>query len=57
MSGSYVPDDISALLSGPIGVFINTNVAILEGEKLTDEALKLMKERKSEVYLYRMSAK
>jgi CBS domain-containing protein len=45
MSGSYVPDDISALLSGPIEPFINTNVAILEGEKLTDEALKLMKER------------
>lgn len=45
MSGSYVPDDISALLSGPIEPFINTNVAILEGEKFTDEALKLMKER------------
>ncbi|MDQ3884099.1 MAG: CBS domain-containing protein [Thermoproteota archaeon] len=45
MTASYVPDDISALLSGPIEPFINTNVAILEGEKLTDEALKLMKER------------
>jgi len=45
MSASYVPDDISALLSGPIEPFINTNVAILEGEKFTDEALKLMKER------------
>jgi CBS domain-containing protein len=45
MSASYVPDDISALLSGPIEPFINTNVAILEGEKLTDEALKLMKQR------------
>jgi CBS domain-containing protein len=45
MSASYVPDDISALLSGPIEPFINTNVAILEGEKFTDEALMLMKER------------
>ena len=45
MSASYIPDDISALLSGPIEPFINTNVAILEGEKFTDEALKLMKER------------
>jgi CBS domain-containing protein len=45
MSASYVPDDISVLLSGPIEPFINTNVAILEGEKFTDEAVKLMKER------------
>jgi CBS domain-containing protein len=45
MSASYVPDDISALLSGPIEPFINTNVAILEGDKFTDQGLNLMKER------------
>ncbi len=45
MSGSYIPDDISALLSSPIEYFTNTNVAILEGDKFTDQALNLMKER------------
>jgi CBS domain-containing protein len=41
----YIPDDISALLSSPIEHFINTNVAILEGDKFTDQALNIMKER------------
>ncbi len=45
MSTSSIPDDISALLSSPIEQFINTNVAILEGDKFTDQALDLMKER------------
>ncbi|MDQ3836659.1 MAG: CBS domain-containing protein, partial [Thermoproteota archaeon] len=45
MSESAMPDDISALLSSPVEHFINTNVVILEGEKFTDEALSLMKER------------
>ncbi|MFL6484982.1 MAG: cyclic nucleotide-binding/CBS domain-containing protein [Nitrososphaera sp.] len=45
MSDSAIPDDISALLSSPVEHFINTNVVILEGEKFTDEALSLMKER------------
>jgi hypothetical protein len=45
MSGSYIPDDISTLLSPPIEHFINTNVVILEGDKFTDQALNLMKER------------
>ena len=45
MSGSTIPNDISALLSSPIEHFINTNVAILEGDKFTDQALNLMKER------------
>ena len=45
MSGSTIPDDISALLSSPIEHFINTNVAILEGDKFADQALNLMKER------------
>jgi CBS domain-containing protein len=45
MSSSFIPDDISALLSSPIEHFINTNVAILEGDKFTDQALDLMKER------------
>ena len=40
-----MPNDISALLSSPIEHFINTNVAILEGDKFTDQALNLMKER------------
>jgi hypothetical protein len=34
MSGSYIPDDISALLSAPIEHFINTNVVILETNSL-----------------------
>ncbi|MFL6487509.1 MAG: cyclic nucleotide-binding/CBS domain-containing protein [Nitrososphaera sp.] len=45
MGDSAIPDDISALLSSPVEHFINTNVVILEGEKFTDEALSLMKER------------
>ncbi|AFU57394.1 CBS and Zinc Finger C2H2 domain-containing membrane protein [Candidatus Nitrososphaera gargensis Ga9.2] len=42
---SYVPDDISSLLSEPIEHYINTNVVILEGDRFTDEALSLMKEK------------
>ncbi|HEV8404935.1 MAG TPA: CBS domain-containing protein [Nitrososphaera sp.] len=42
---SYVPDDISSLLSTPIENYINTNVEILESDKFTDEALNLMKEK------------
>ena len=42
---SYLPDDITALLSTPIEQFINTNVAIMETDKFTDEALALIKER------------
>lgn len=42
---SYVPEDISALLSMPIEQFIDTNVVILESDKFTDEALNLMKEK------------
>jgi len=42
---SYVPEDISALLSTPIEHFINTNIVILESDKFTDEALGLMKEK------------
>jgi CBS domain-containing protein len=45
MSGSYVPNDISALLSAPIEHFINTNVVILESDKFTDQALNVMKDR------------
>ncbi len=45
MSSSYVPDDITALLSTPIENFINTNVVILESDKYTDDALRLIKER------------
>jgi CBS domain-containing protein len=40
-----MPNDISALLSSPIEHFINTNVAILEGDKFADQALSLMKEK------------
>jgi CBS domain-containing protein len=42
---SYVPDDISSLLSMPVENYINTNVVILESDKFTDEALNLMKEK------------
>jgi len=42
---SYVPEDISALLSTPIEHFINTNIVILESDRFTDEALGLMKEK------------
>src|SRR5213593_1224579 len=42
---SYVPDDISSLLSIPVEHSINTNVVILESDKFTDEALNLMKEK------------
>jgi signal-transduction protein with cAMP-binding, CBS, and nucleotidyltransferase domain len=42
---SYVPEDISALLSTPIEHFINTNIVILESDRFTDEALNLMKEK------------
>ncbi|TLY02104.1 MAG: CBS domain-containing protein [Thaumarchaeota archaeon] len=42
---SYVPDDISSLLSTPIEHYIDTNVVILESDKFTDEALNLMKEK------------
>ena len=45
MSSSFIPDDISALLSSPIEHFVNTNVAILEGDRFTDQALDLMKEK------------
>lgn len=42
---SYVPEDISALLSTPIEHFIDTNIMILESDRFTDEALGLMKEK------------
>ena len=42
---SHVPEDISALLSTPIEYFINTNIAILESDRYTDEALNIMKEK------------
>jgi CBS domain-containing protein len=42
---TYIPDDISSLLSRPIENFINTNVVILESDRFTDEALGLMKEK------------
>src|SRR4051812_46082411 len=42
---SYLPDDITALLSTPIENFINTNIVIMESDKYTDEALTLIKER------------
>ncbi|HXG07182.1 MAG TPA: CBS domain-containing protein [Nitrososphaera sp.] len=42
---NYVPEDISSLLSSPVEHLINTNIVILEGDRYTDEALKLMKEK------------
>lgn len=37
--------DITSLLSRPIESFINMNVAIMEGDKYTDQALEKMKEK------------
>ena len=45
MNSGYLPEDITALLSTPIEHFLNTNVAIMESDKYTDEALTLIKER------------
>jgi CBS domain-containing protein len=42
---TYIPDDISSLLSQPVEHYINTNIVILESDKFTDEALGLMKEK------------
>ena len=42
---SYVPDNISSLLSSPIEIVLNTNVVILESDRFVDEATKLMKDR------------
>ena len=42
---SYVPDNITSLLSSPIEVILNTNVIILESDRFVDEATKLMKDR------------
>ena len=45
MNSGYVPEDITALLSTPIEHFLNTNIVIMESDKYTDEALKIIKER------------
>ena len=42
---SYVPDNITSLLSSPIEIVLNTNVVILESDRFVDEATKLMKDR------------
>ena len=42
---SYLPENITALLDSPVELFLDTNVAIMEGEKYADEALRTMKER------------
>ena len=42
---SYVPDNITSLLSSPIEIILNTNVIILESDRFVDEATKLMKDR------------
>ncbi|HYY66518.1 MAG TPA: CBS domain-containing protein, partial [Nitrososphaeraceae archaeon] len=42
---TFVPDNITSLLSSSIEVILNTNVIILEGDKFVDEAIKLMKDR------------
>lgn len=42
---SYVPDNITSLLSSPIESILNTNVIILESDRFVDEATKLMKDR------------
>ena len=42
---SYVPDNITSLLSSPIELILNTNVNILESDGFADEAITLMKGR------------
>jgi signal-transduction protein with cAMP-binding, CBS, and nucleotidyltransferase domain len=42
---SYVPGNITSLLSSPIELILNANVIILGSDSLADEAIKLMKER------------
>jgi len=42
---SYVPDNITSLLSSPIELILNTNVIILESNSFVDEAITYMKER------------
>lgn len=42
---SYVPDNITSLLSSPIELILNTNVIILESDGFADEAITLMKGR------------
>ena len=42
---SFVPDNITSLLSSPIEIILNTNVIILESDKFVDEATKIMKDR------------
>jgi len=42
---SYVPDDITTLLSSRLELILNTNVIILDSSSFADEATKIMKER------------
>jgi CBS domain-containing protein len=42
---TFVPDNITSLLSSSIQDILNTNVIILEGDRFADEAIKLMKDR------------
>ena len=42
---SYVPDNITSLLSSPIELILSTNVIVLGSDSIADEAIKLMKER------------
>ena len=42
---SYVPDDITTLLSSHLELILNTNVIILDSSSFADEATKIMKER------------
>src|SRR5919199_5560050 len=42
---SFVPDNITSLLSSPIEIVLNTNVIILESDRFVDEATKLMMQR------------
>jgi CBS domain-containing protein len=46
-----LPDNISALLASPIEGFLDTRVAIIEGDNTTDEALAVMKTREARCVL------
>jgi CBS domain-containing protein len=42
---TYIPHNVTSLLSSSIDLILNTNIIILESTRFTDEALKFMKER------------
>jgi signal-transduction protein with cAMP-binding, CBS, and nucleotidyltransferase domain len=50
-SSTIAPDNIISLLSSPVGIVLNTDVIILEGDKSAEEASNLMKDRNARCVL------